>query len=65
MSGFHAAVRGRARAAPGARVVYVDNDPVVNVHANALLTGGLRDPAAILAHPGSPSLDVIDHCCTV
>jgi hypothetical protein len=48
------------QAAPGARVVYVDNDPIVNVHANALLTGSgttaivladLRDPAAILAHP--------------
>jgi hypothetical protein len=46
--------------APGARVVYVDNDPIVNVHANALLAGGgttgivladLRDPAAILSHP--------------
>ena len=48
------------RAAPDARVVYVDNDPIVHVHANALLTGsgttgivlaGLRDPAAILADP--------------
>jgi hypothetical protein len=47
--------------AADARVVYVDNDPIVHVHANALLTGGgttsivladLRDPAAILAHPG-------------
>ena len=46
--------------APGARVVYVDNDPIVHVHANALLTGSgttsivlvdLRDPEAILAHP--------------
>jgi hypothetical protein len=46
--------------APGARVVYVDNDPIVNVHANALLTGrgttgivlaDLREPAAILSHP--------------
>jgi hypothetical protein len=52
------AVAGRA--APGARVVYVDNDPIVHVHANALLTGtgttsivlaDLRDPRAILAHP--------------
>jgi hypothetical protein len=42
------------------RVAYVDNDPIVHVHANALLTGGgttsivladLRDPQAILAHP--------------
>ena len=41
----------------GVRVAYVDNDPIVHVHANALLTGGsnasivladLRDPAAIL-----------------
>ena len=46
--------------APGARVVYVDNDPIVHVHANALLTGSgttsivladLRDPETILAHP--------------
>jgi S-adenosyl methyltransferase len=46
--------------APGARVVYVDNDPIVHVHASALLTGSgttaivladLRDPSAILAHP--------------
>jgi hypothetical protein len=45
---------------PDARVVYVDNDPIVNVHANALLTGrgttgivlaDLRDPAAILSNP--------------
>ena len=46
--------------APGSRVVYVDNDPIVHVHANALLTGSgttsivladLREPGAILAHP--------------
>jgi hypothetical protein len=46
--------------APGTRVAYVDNDPIVHVHANALLTGGgttsivladLREPEAILAHP--------------
>ena len=50
------------RAAPDTRVVYVDNDPIVHVHANALLTGSgatgivladLRDPAAILAHPSA------------
>jgi hypothetical protein len=48
-----------AQAAPDARVVYVDNDPIVHVHANALLTGSgttimladLRDPHAILADP--------------
>jgi S-adenosyl methyltransferase len=46
--------------APETRVAYVDNDPIVHVHANALLTGtgttsivlaDLRDPEAILAHP--------------
>ena len=46
--------------APDSRVVYVDNDPIVHVHANALLAGGgttrivladLREPDAILAHP--------------
>ena len=46
--------------APDARVVYVDNDPIVHVHANALLTGSgttaivladLREPGGIMAHP--------------
>jgi len=46
--------------APGARVVYVDNDPVVASHGRALLASGdqvgmvlgdLRDPAGVLAHP--------------
>jgi hypothetical protein len=46
--------------APQTRVAYVDNDPIVHVHANALLTGtgttsivlaDLREPEAILAHP--------------
>jgi S-adenosyl methyltransferase len=48
--------------APGARVVYVDNDPLVLVHARALLTStrqgacdyleaDLRDPGAILDDP--------------
>jgi hypothetical protein len=47
---------------PSARVVYVDNDPLVLTHARALLTSSpegrtdyidadLRDPAAILADP--------------
>jgi S-adenosyl methyltransferase len=45
---------------PRARVVYVDNDPVVRVHAQALLTDSprttfvtadIREPDAILAHP--------------
>lgn len=48
--------------APDARVVYVDNDPIVLAHARALLTSSpqgatayvdadLRDPARILADP--------------
>jgi len=47
------------QAAPGARIVYVDNDPIVLTHARALLAGGpegsiqyidgdVRDVAAIL-----------------
>ncbi|GAA0987692.1 SAM-dependent methyltransferase [Acrocarpospora macrocephala] len=48
--------------APGVRVVYVDNDPIVLVHARALLAGigesetrvvtaDLRDPQAIVSRP--------------
>jgi SAM-dependent methyltransferase len=46
--------------APDARVVYVDNDPVVASHGRALLASGdqvgmvfgdLRDPASVLRHP--------------
>ncbi|GII78205.1 hypothetical protein Sru01_31870 [Sphaerisporangium rufum] len=45
---------------PDARVVYVDNDPIVLAHARALLAdnprtvvieGDLRDPKAIMEHP--------------
>jgi len=50
------------RVAPNARVVYVDNDPIVMVHSRALTIGDpqgrttyleadLRDPEAILKHP--------------
>lgn len=57
---LHEVVR---RTAPGARVVYVDNDPVVLAHSRALLPdsppGGtacveadLRDPGALFAAPG-------------
>ena len=51
--------------APGTRVLYADNDPIVHVHANALLanTGttsivlaDLRDPHAILTHPNTIAL---------
>src|SRR6266480_6663427 len=51
--------------APESRIVYVDNDPLVLVHARALLTGtlqgscdyvyaGLRDTPAVLAGAGQP-----------
>ncbi|WP_395105914.1 SAM-dependent methyltransferase [Actinomadura sp. SCN-SB] len=48
------------RTAPGARVVYVDNDPIVRVHGEALLAsdasttvvqGDLRRPEELLSHP--------------
>lgn len=51
-------------ASPGARVVYVDNDPMVLAHSRALKTGGdtavieadLREPGAILRHPATRAL---------
>src|SRR5579859_3430012 len=51
--------------APQTRVVYADNDPIVHVHANALLTGSgttgivladLREPEVILDHPETRAL---------
>ena len=55
--------------APESRIVYVDNDPLVLVHARALLTGtpegateyidaDLHDPAAILDAAGQTTLDL-------
>jgi hypothetical protein len=53
------------KVAPHARVVYVDNDPMVAAHADALLaedgttaviTADLRDPGALLAHPSLVAL---------
>jgi len=49
---------------PDARVVYVDNDPMVLAHSRALKTGGntvvieadLRDPRVILDHPNTRKL---------
>jgi S-adenosyl methyltransferase len=49
---------------PDARVVYVDNDPMVLAHSRALKTGGntvvieadLRQPQVILDHPGTRAL---------
>jgi len=50
---------------PGARVVYVDNDPMVLSHGRALLRAGgdtaivtadAQDPAAILGHPDTRAL---------
>jgi S-adenosyl methyltransferase len=55
--------------APDARVVYVDNDPIVRVHAEALLEGNelatvlqadMRDPDQILKHPDLLSLIDLD-----
>jgi hypothetical protein len=59
------------RVDPAARVVYVDNDPLVVVHARALLTGtkegatgyleaDLRDPSAILGAPELTSVLDLD-----
>jgi hypothetical protein len=54
-----------SRVHPDARVVYVDNDPMVELHSQAIIeTGGtvsvlcadLRDPEAILGHPALSSL---------
>ena len=56
-------------AAPGVRVVYVDNDPVVWSHGQALLAHGeqvamvradLREPAAVLRHPEVRALIDLD-----
>jgi S-adenosyl methyltransferase len=56
-------------AAPGAKVAYLDNDPVLVAHAQALLAkapavialpGDLRDPAAILADPELAKLISLD-----
>ena len=55
------------RIAPGSRIVYADNDPLVLAHAQALLDsapegrtaylhGDLRDPAAIFSHPDTRAL---------
>jgi S-adenosyl methyltransferase len=53
------------KVAPDASVVYVDNDPLVRVHASALLTGegstrvitaDLRDPDGVLNHPQTREL---------
>ena len=52
-------------AAPDARVVYVDTDPVAVAHSRAILAGDAqtavvqadgRDPAGLLAHPGVTGL---------
>jgi hypothetical protein len=54
-----------AQAAPGTRVAYVDNYPIVHVRANAMLAddqttsivlADLRDPAGILDHSGVTGL---------
>ena len=63
--------RSRRVEASDARVVYVDNDPMVLAHARALLTSSpegrtayihadLRDPLAILNDPATFPPDVLD-----
>jgi hypothetical protein len=64
-----------AQASPDARVAYVDNDPVVNSHAAALLArpgqvvavpGDVRHPGEILASPGLTSLiDTSEPFCVI
>ena len=44
--------------APEARVVYVDNDPIVHIHATALLGG--PDTASLLADLRAPE-EILDH----
>ncbi|KRV50502.1 hypothetical protein AQ490_15600 [Wenjunlia vitaminophila] len=53
------------RHSPGARVVYVDNDPIVLAHGRALLEedtrttviqADVREPRSILEHPGARQL---------
>jgi hypothetical protein len=72
----HPAVHEAARdIIPGARVCYVDNDPVVVVHARALLTkpagvdvaeADLSDPAAVLEHPRVTSIiDLSEPVCVL
>ena len=63
------------RAAPQARVAYVDNDPVVISHARALLAkspgviavpGDMRDPAGILRDAGLTALiDLAEPACVI
>jgi SAM-dependent methyltransferase len=59
---------------PGARVLYVDNDPTVITHARALLAGegvavvvgDVGDPEAILAAPELTGLiDLSEPCCVI
>jgi len=60
---------------PDARVVYVDNDPIVISHARSLLAkspgvivvpGDMRDPGRILADPGLTGLiDLAEPACVI
>jgi O-methyltransferase involved in polyketide biosynthesis len=61
--------------APGARVAYVDNDPIVISHARSLLAkrpgviavpGDMRDPGRILGDPGLTDLiDLAEPVCVI
>jgi len=70
------AVHATARAVlPSARVIYVDNDPVVLAHARALLATGdgvaavaadLRDPEAVLTDPEMRAvIDLAEPVCVI
>jgi O-methyltransferase involved in polyketide biosynthesis len=70
------AVHATARAVlPLARVIYIDNDPVVLAHARALLATGdgvaavaadLRDPEAVLADPEMRAvIDLAEPVCVI
>jgi hypothetical protein len=60
---------------PGARMAYVDNDPMVLAHSGALfrrtpgiavLGGDLRDIGTVLAHPGlAQVIDLGQPCCVL
>jgi O-methyltransferase involved in polyketide biosynthesis len=63
------------RADPGAKVAYIDNDPMVIAHARALLAttrgvvvvpGDMRNPGGVLADPKLTSLiDLADPVCVL
>jgi hypothetical protein len=47
--------------APGARVVYVDNDPIVSAHAGARLSGSGQDATGFILADARDPKSVLDH----